>query len=365
MQRAIYIEVNSFCILLILLVLYKVVFAKNKQKDDLLFVRVMVCQVVLFLTDIVWMIIETVGFGIPNNIGIIINVVTNLLYFIVIDTGAFYTFIYSETLQNSKLIATRKRRLLCTIPLMIYHIIALISLKTGWLFYVDQNNVYHRGPLYLIQVIVGVGYLIAAAINAAIGYFDKSKYVDRVRNISLSMLVVFPIFGGIIQAMLEGIPILNAAITFALINLYIDLQDEMILTDPLTQMNNRNGSKKLYLLMIDVDSFKEVNDQYGHVKGDELLKFIGDTLKRVASSRNCFSARYGGDEFILICEVAMHEEILQICSMIDRALLENDSEYPLTVSIGFEEYNENLKTIPDFIAAADRKLYLMKNEKKM
>lgn len=378
MQHAIYIEINTFCILLVLLILYKVLNAKNKQINYMLFARVLICQVLMILSDNIWMIIETYNNGIPDSIRYIINVASNFIYFAVIDIGAFYTFVYSEMFQQSRKVSTRKNRWLCSIPLLIYEIITVLSVKTGWLFYIDHNNVYHRGPLYFIQVVVGVGYLLAAAISAAIGYFDKTKYVDRVRNISLSMLVVFPIFGGILQALLEGIPILSAAITFALINLYIDLQDEMILTDPLTQMNNRNkmnrvlassiknwnGSKKLYLLMIDVDSFKQVNDHYGHVKGDEILKFIGDILKRVASSRNYFTARYGGDEFIMLCEVDQHDEIKKICNRINVALQDRKEDIPLTVSIGYAEYNEKLQSIPDFIAAADFKLYSEKKEKK-
>lgn len=57
---------------------------------------------------------------------------------------------------------------------------------------------------------------------------------------------------------------------------------------------------ELSLLMIDVDYFKAYNDRYGHVKGDDVLRRLGDTLRASCTRSTDLAARYGGEEFAVI-----------------------------------------------------------------
>ena len=83
---------------------------------------------------------------------------------------------------------------------------------------------------------------------------------------------------------------------------------EISLIDALTGVQNRMALRKEYdsyrecevtVMMIDIDKFKMINDNYGHVAGDRVLKETGTLLSSVFGKSNCF--RYGGDEFLVIC----------------------------------------------------------------
>ena len=83
---------------------------------------------------------------------------------------------------------------------------------------------------------------------------------------------------------------------------------EISLIDALTGVQNRMALRKEYdsyrecevtVLMLDIDKFKMINDNYGHIAGDRVLKETGALLSSVFGKSNCF--RYGGDEFLVIC----------------------------------------------------------------
>ena len=61
-----------------------------------------------------------------------------------------------------------------------------------------------------------------------------------------------------------------------------------------------DGNQKFAVEIFDIDSFKTINDTYGHLAGDAALKAIGECLKKAAEDNACFAARYGGDEFVIL-----------------------------------------------------------------
>lgn len=123
------------------------------------------------------------------------------------------------------------------------------------------------------------------------------------------------------------------------------------------------------VLMIDADGLKEINDTYGHEKGDVYLKKIGQTISD-AITRNSISARQGGDEFVLfLYGYDSENELLEDISALEKmqsdrfAALDKEINVPLNFSLGYcmvngrTDYNELLKE-------ADEKMYLNKTERK-
>ena len=94
--------------------------------------------------------------------------------------------------------------------------------------------------------------------------------------------------------------------------LYIIYQEQLISTDPLTGLNNRNRfetymlslfsnadqAEDVYLLMMDADGFKQINDRYGHVEGDHASSGCCDGAQGCLFAGWWLIARYGGDEFV-------------------------------------------------------------------
>ncbi|MCK0096768.1 EAL domain-containing protein [Yoonia sp. F2084L] len=101
--------------------------------------------------------------------------------------------------------------------------------------------------------------------------------------------------------------------------------------DPLTGLPNRvqfqdrlTGllvqRRRLALLLVDLDGFKQINDTYGHAAGDDILRHVAATLTPYCSSHDGFAARLGGDEFAVVCMTQDVPSLMQICDAIITAI---------------------------------------------
>lgn len=116
-------------------------------------------------------------------------------------------------------------------------------------------------------------------------------------------------------------------------------------------------------MMLDVNKFKSTNDQYGHVEGDRALRLIADSLKKSCNQRNFFIARFGGDEFTVVCELDAGDSIEGGCERIHATVGKVDVPYPLTVSIGYAKYTKSIKTQQELFSLADKELYKVKKQR--
>ena len=149
-------------------------------------------------------------------------------------------------------------------------------------------------------------------------------------------------------------------------------------TDPLTSLPNRRRFEEILedairrsrslgraccLVMIDVDNFKTLNDMLGHVAGDDVLRELGEVMRRHLRVRDVL-ARFGGEEFAIVMTDTGIPEALQIAERL-RQLVQ---AYPfpgehvmpsgeLTISIGLAALGDGMPTAVDLVEAADRALY--------
>jgi diguanylate cyclase (GGDEF)-like protein len=119
--------------------------------------------------------------------------------------------------------------------------------------------------------------------------------------------------------------------------------------------------RELSLIIFDIDHFKKINDTYGHLAGDHVLKHLALVIKS-RIRREDILARYGGEEFAIILPEIDHENAAQFAEKI-RRLIEKavfkfeETEIPVTISIGVAEYGTKQGTVSDFIKMSDDKLY--------
>ncbi len=140
-------------------------------------------------------------------------------------------------------------------------------------------------------------------------------------------------------------------------------------TDYLTKLPNRllimekikrliGQEKSFYIAIVDVDHFKDVNDRFGHVKGDEILVRLSAILS--AAVGDCgFLGRWGGEEFLIVLEMDQTDIILEKANAIRIAVAEYrhaDIDQNLTITIGLCRYVEHI-SIDAAIANADKALY--------
>ena len=126
----------------------------------------------------------------------------------------------------------------------------------------------------------------------------------------------------------------------------------------------RRDGGRFSLMVIDLDHFKRINDQYGHMVGDQLLKSFSNCLAR--SSRDCdFVARYGGEEFVAILPRTSIEEACKAAERIRSAIAlcshkVSEFELQITASIGVKEVSSG-EADKELFEAADKALYATKH----
>lgn len=119
--------------------------------------------------------------------------------------------------------------------------------------------------------------------------------------------------------------------------------------------------EKYWLVSIDLNGLKQINDTYGHADGDIAITTIGKTLEHVFPSEfTC--ARFGGDEFVVSGKVESEEQLKEYCDGVKQQLEEfnqnSGKPYQVSGSIGYVTGVPSMEiTLDEFIKAADEKMY--------
>jgi len=158
-----------------------------------------------------------------------------------------------------------------------------------------------------------------------------------------------------------------------------DLLEKWATTDPLTELMNRRhffeladreleqtrrSARPLSFIMLDIDHFKQVNDNHGHLVGDnaliQLAALLKDQLRKVD-----FCGRYGGEEFVLCLPDTPMQGALEVAERIRQEVptirIDTPKGEPLniTISLGIAE-NNNDDSVEDILKRADKALYMAK-----
>ena len=131
-------------------------------------------------------------------------------------------------------------------------------------------------------------------------------------------------------------------------------------------INNAKAAKKPYhVAILDIDFFKRVNDEYGHPSGDLVLKRLASILRQ-SSNKGVFCARWGGEEFVLLCSSSHNYkyfvdllEKLRVKVGKTKFTIEDGSKINLKISIGSATINDGLN-LEDAVSIADDRLYKAK-----
>lgn len=122
---------------------------------------------------------------------------------------------------------------------------------------------------------------------------------------------------------------------------------ETIKKEILVSIRNKT---KFALIFIDLDKFKSINDEYGHLIGDQVLIYFAGILKNILRKSD-FIARYAGDEFCIIINQIQNQSVLitileKILSLTKKEFVFNDIKIPISISIGVSIFPDDLNDIP-------------------
>jgi len=259
------------------------------------------------------------------------------------------------------------------IPFYIAVAILVINVWTGIAFTIDQSNVYSRGPG--VNIIALMTYAMITGLYFRTRKFKKQINGKIIQSIFLFMLI--PVIAGIIQMLAYGVLLIWPSFILASLIAFFQIEKDAILRDPLTglaireQLERRakylmNKNIGFSVIMIDMDGFKSINDQYGHHEGDRALIIIASILRHSVKAYDLI-CRYGGDEFIILIETDEENAAAKVSERIHQEFEafnnKNIKQYHLNISTGHAYWNPSeLKSLSEILSEADVMMYQKKGK---
>lgn len=250
-------------------------------------------------------------------------------------------------------------------------VILIFSQFYGWYYYIDSNNIYHRGPLFLLAASITILLMLVAFFIIIKNY----NLLDRKSFFSLVFFAIPPFVCIILQIAYYGLSLMLNGVVISLLVVFLNIQNRNIYTDYLTGVNNRKkldvylkkkintctANKSFAAIMLDLDNFKKINDVFGHDTGDKALEDAVKLLKKSIRA-NDFIARYGGDEFIIILDITKKIDMKAVINRIKQNAVEfneySSQPYKIDFSMGYNFYDyDSHMNVEEFIKKLDILMY--------
>ena len=368
-----YIESNVVCIIIFLMMLMRDLGAGGRQTKQIIFVNITLSHILYFISDMIWVLI--MNDYIPHNRFSVSCVnITNAIFLCAI-TG--FWFVYVELSQGEQYITQAKARKMAMIPGIIEIVTMLILFTVFPNVVIDEEN-NMTVTYYMLFIIIPVLYICVSGARSFARALRKENYAVRKQYLACAIYPIIISVFGVWQTLWLAAPLFCFGCTIIILYVYLVSLHDQVSIDELTRLNNRTQLKKYivsehsrqgndrvvrFILMIDLNKFKYINDQFGHVEGDRALKRAADALKAACGENplKSFIARYGGDEFIIVAKTENEELVRELCQSIKDKMLqkntEDGSKYELTASIGYSSYSGDISDFQAALAKADEALY--------
>ena len=335
-----------------------------------LFYKLVLWHILYFLSDSAWALVND-GLIPKNTISILAVNYSNAL----IISFLFYScFVFAEISTRPEMTRTQihKLQIKLRIPIFIEAVLLLVSFVLMPNFWLDKN-LEPKFLYYVVMMVIPFVYIMTVTLRCLI----RGLKVENRKNLKTYLIVASYtpgcIVAGIIQLFFSmTMPVFCFWCTLIILFVYLNLQNLLISTDTLTSLNNRNQLerylqqsrefKDYYVIMVDVDHFKQINDTYGHVEGDKALVLVSNALKKACDrlGKSVFLCRYGGDEFLMVVPTDMPGFIVRMIQECLREQIQNrkgTQYYSVEASIGYAEWDGKPSSFKESVVNADRMMY--------
>ena len=375
-----YSEANIVCIILFAIMLLRDVFSVDRQEKQIKYDHALVAFMLYFATDAVWA--AVIAGLLPRNLFTVLP--TNFANY---GLMAAITYTWLRYVMAAEQVPGRdSRRTRFAIQFPFY--IATLALFVTYLVKPDAllDDALNLRPAYhVFQIGVPIIYIAAVVLYTVRRAIVEENPIERSQHLFVGFFPLMVVGGGLLQILvLPETPVFCFCCAILMEVFYIHSMEGQISTDPLTGLNNRGQlvrytlqkanlrreGRRTFVVMIDINDFKEINDTYGHAEGDRALILAANSIKSAMrrQSMPMFLARYGGDEFILIVHPTGEEEVgalvREIRSQIEQTCLAENTPYRVSIGAGFDELRDGDDTFQDCMQRADDKLYQEKTARK-
>jgi len=367
------VQINIVLSILLIILLGHAYFNINRKKaTNRLFIGIIALTCFTLILEIVSVLLNN-----PNlKQFIVLHKLVNIAGFIVAPCIAFLGYLLIKEWVNRYQTEKIKVNNILILLLVVNAIGTLISYNGSGIFYVTSESVYERGPLFFISPCVSYIFL---------GYALYFIYKQR-KKLANSELVIFSLFY-IVPALFTSIQLKypvylttwNSAAIVIVIT-YIFILNDQACRDSMTGLENRLAYEhyaqnikykqinKLFIIYMDIDELKTINDQYGHHEGDKAIKTFANLLFESFPLRKKKLIRLGGDEFLILLKEQHQEKVMcYIRNLIQHVEAYNDREkkaYRLGFSYGIVCGANASESIHKLVEYADQLMYKQKQSRK-
>ena len=373
-----YLEIDIMCIVVLVSLAYQTMHSNFRKTNQVRFLEVLVVNIIFVFSDAIWIFNNNyISYScLPFN-GVVFGYIMNGINVCCSALAGWSWLRFSENFLDRHYISTPSGFAISLIPIIILAALTVTTGKTHLLFYITDEGQYVRQSGYVLQLILSYSYISTSVIIALILAGKTTNRQAKEKSLGIASFAIFPIIACVVQLFNPNMSIIFIGTIISLLNVYITLQGQQVLNDPLTGLNNRmlldqkimsgieavDDRHDFWLLIMDVNKFKGINDTYGHLEGDHALVRIANTLRKVSSDRGDFICRYGGDEFVLLHMTKKNEDCSKLISEINQTLAEYELPYNLSVSIGTAKYTSDVDTWTQLMEKADAELYKVKKSR--
>lgn len=376
-------QIDIMCVIPLVCIL--VIISRNNRKigmEEIFLRRIIITNIVYCLSDSIYFLVYKSD--IPTSITIPVMYITNIVYVgIPLVYSLFITKYAAYKLNGNNLTDTLSGKIIIA-PLIISFLLMLSTPITHFIFYIDENAEYQRAVGAYYIPVVAWGYLLAVTIATAIRIIRTESVVEKEALRPLETFLVFPFITTVIQMLYYGLSVAAYGFTVSIMLFYIKRLQNQISNDDLTGLKSRAEFKRfvtshikktqkqdMFVVMLDFDKFKKINDTFGHIEGDRALQNAALVLKKACLevNQNYVLSRYGGDEFIIVGKYTGRDEDKELKKAIDYNIQKiNDSKInKFTISLSFGFSHKAISSYQEFctiISSADEEMYKDKLQKK-
>ena len=333
---------------------------RKKNNED----KVLLGVIILVITACI---ADAITFSVDGHTGPAVRalayVSNNILFLSNMAIGPLWVMLISLHING---VVSKFQRLFMLVVCGIIAVLMTVNCFDPIVFDINERNVYTRGPLFMLKnllevILMADGviiYLVSRYKSGGVKFFPVLQFVS-------------PIFICVcLQMFYYGISTIWVGIAVGYTNLMLALQNENIFIDKLTGLYNRyyldkvsgelKRKRKITMMMLDMNDFKSINDNFGHSQGDDALVSLAEVLEKTVGADGTV-VRYAGDEFVIILDGG-DEDSAEKCKLLIKKNLEEFNEthkkkYKLSASIGVGVFDLEKSNVDKILKKIDKLMY--------
>lgn len=366
---------NMICLIIFGILLSHDLLRVDRQEKQIKFDNTLIAVMLYFVSDSIWA--AVISGIIPATMTSMV-IVNSANYFIMAYIS--YTWLgYVMALVNMPGRNSKKTKLLILSPFAVSTLIMILLFVFNRQMLINDALEIQPAVYVFLALVPDIytGIVLFVSIRKAL---RERNLIEKRKHLYVGILPFLTIAGGLVQLIVaDDKPLFCFSCTILMLVFYINMIEDRISIDPLTGLNNRGHliyysmqksnvhreGRETFVIMMDANGFKTINDTYGHAEGDSALIIIANALKKSVKNINMplFLSRYGGDEFVIIAHPVSEEEITKLVrnirGEIESQCITQGKPYILSLGVGYDKLQRD-EAIEKCIQRADRRMYLDK-----